>query len=1172
MTHTNANEPVFSAKHIAALLAKEGQQALEPTHEQTEVIELGLDAPALVIAGAGSGKTETLANRVVWLIANEQCRPEEVLGLTFTVKAAGELSERIRQQLSRFVENAKRLQRGGPQLSKEQSQAVERVDELLQDGLNMPVVSTYNSFAAQVVGEFGAYASVAQGSTLIDEPTALGLVTEIINASTDPHLAELDLLSDSVAERVLELEHEASEHLVASLTRIHSCCEAFIRHSSRLPYSDSKVDTEKSLGAVTSLVQDLRQKQTVATLAQQYRDEKLRRGFIEFSDQVASAARIVKEFPPARDALSKRHRIVLLDEVQDTSVGQTELLSTLFQGAPVLGVGDPNQTIYAWRGASAEALGEFLDHFSSLEQRELAHELTLSTSWRNPRRILEAANAISQPLRAGTELDVPVLHPKPGAQDGQVTVSYFETEAEEYAALADWFAKSREQLRQEDAHGRYPTAAVLVRTKRQLAPVADALRQRGVPSHTIGLGALLNTPEVTDLVCTLKCVAGYQAENELIRFLTGPRFSVGLQDLAELRSVARWFSERDTKQSRLTDADSRGDEINPDPDRVVTNLDALDLIRVNPDSHVALSRLSETGLQRMRDAATVLHRLRQETHGSTADLVRSCERELHLDLELAAHPRHGDMSGSRGSDDEHRVDPRENIDAFVAEVTQVERNAGSGNLNAVLAWVDRAEEAQDLTEALPEPTRHTVQIMTMHRAKGLEWELVGLPGWREGKFPNDPRSTKGWFSAGNLPDELRGDRASRPTLDWKLASSKTELKARFADYKEQKKHVHFEEETRLAYVAVTRARERLFISGSFWAAQNKPLPPSELFRSVAKTVGQSLPSVAQHQEERPSGETERVIQWPLDALGTRRHAVQNAAHSVEHALGEIDETNSEQVELSRELRLLLAELEHDSVDQPQETTSRATGRINASAFHSVVGDPEQSRLNTLRPVPQRPYRGTDLGNRFHEWVERRFTTVRGTQVALAGMEDLRENVQPGETLATAEGYESADTGSDTSVLPPERDPDESGEPFDASEDQAIFETQSSFEQLKENFEASRWADRQADAVELEISIPFAGQQLICKIDAVFSNESKDGPRFEIVDWKTGKSPRSEAEQRDRMYQLELYRYAYAQWAGIPAAQVDATLFYVADGTELTLEPRHTLAELEELWKLKTAEW
>ncbi|WP_244302863.1 UvrD-helicase domain-containing protein [Leucobacter coleopterorum] len=392
--------PVFSATRIAEILAVPPAVPLTPTAEQRTVIEHPLGGSALVVAGAGSGKTETMANRVVWLVANGLVSPDQVLGLTFTRKAAGELRERISLRLALFVSRLQD-QAEREQLSEIEAAHAARLTELLADGLELPEVSTYNAFAAGVLQEFGIAAGVAPGAVIIDEATAWRIARETALQSTDSALVQSELRLPQIVNHVLNLDHAVADNLT-SFDRVDQIVSEFARVL-ELPYSEKELTGERS-GKVYAPVRDavaaLKETPLITRLAREFAEEKQRRGVLEFSDQLALATRAIERSRDAISILRQRHRVILLDEVQDTSVGQTRFLSRIFAGRSVMAVGDPHQSIYGWRGASAEGLQSFHADFRGRgETATPPATLTLSTSWRNPGRVLDVANVIAAPSR-----------------------------------------------------------------------------------------------------------------------------------------------------------------------------------------------------------------------------------------------------------------------------------------------------------------------------------------------------------------------------------------------------------------------------------------------------------------------------------------------------------------------------------------------------------------------------------------------------------------------------------------------------------------------------------------------------------------------------------------------------------------------------------------------------
>lgn len=1115
---------VFSAARIAELLTVPPATPLTPTQEQQAVIEHPVVGTALVVAGAGSGKTETMANRVVWLVANGIVAPDQVLGLTFTRKAAGELRERIARRLATFAERLVDAGERGQLTETEQARAAE-VCELLADGLELPDVSTYNAFAAAVLQEFGVAAGIAPGAAIIDEATAWGLAREVVIESHDPALVASELSLPKLVDNMLKLDHAVSDNLT-SFDRVDQIITEFARVE-QLPYNEKARQTG-AVGKVYAPVRDalkaLEETPLITRLARTYAEQKQARGLLEFSDQLALATRVIEKSAEAVQALRRRYRTVLLDEVQDTSVGQTRFLSRIFAGMAVMAVGDPHQSIYGWRGASAEGLTSFHQDFGRRGVPRAT--LSLSTSWRNPVSVLAAANSISTPLAADSAIDVPRLAPRPGAAAGSVEWRFPETVHEERLALAEWMRDARAAFQAE--HGKSPTAAVVFRNRKHMASFAAALTEAGVPNRIVGLGGLLTTPEITDIVSVLRVIWYADASSELIRLLTGPRFRVGAADIAGLRAAARWFGDRDVTQKQLDDRDRAADSVLPDPDRAFTLVDALDqLARMKPTRHRAFEGVSDTGLERMREAGLMLAELRLGVGGSITELISEIVYALHLDIELDAN----EARETAGTSAAHA-----NIDSFVQLVDQFLALDGAATLSSLLSWLERATEADEVAEHVAAPSPDTVHLITAHGSKGLEWDLVAVPRLVAGEFPGTSKTGAGWLRTGELPDELRGDAGARPELNWRICETQQELKERMAEYSQALKDRHAQEERRLAYVAVTRAASRLLVTGSFWGGQTRARVPS-VFLSELQTDGliAGLPEESGFDAD-PTEADELTLTWPLDPLGTRGARVLTAADAVNSRLaaGVGDEADV-WAGIDPTVRLLLAERH---AQQTHTQTPLAT-RITASTFHDFIDDPVRAERARLRPVPGRPYRRTRVGNLFHEWVERRATTARGTALTLAGFE-------PADAAMLEDEAAGTDTLADTV--------DDLGQ--DAAQLQPLID----------QFERSRWADRQPIAVEQEVVLPFAGRSLVCKLDAVFEDLGEDGePRYEVVDWKSGRAPATAAERETRFFQLDLYRHAYAQWAGVAPERIEVTLFYVAEGIELRGDKPRSLEELERLW-------
>lgn len=229
------------------------------------------------------------------------------------------------------------------------------------------------------------------------EATAFNLARSVVLEAGARELADLDLGLSDVVEGVLRVSRSLTDNMVA-IEDLVSFAHAFIAHVEPLPLSREKSRLTKSRDAYVRGLRASTELIRFAELARAYQRRKRERNLIEFSDQIAFAHRLA-ELPEVRDSVAARYRFVLLDEYQDTSSVQVALLSRLFGGTCVMAVGDPNQAIYAWRGASASTMKpeRFFEAFGAIGSHA---EHWLSRSWRNPGEILDCANLIVRELTA----------------------------------------------------------------------------------------------------------------------------------------------------------------------------------------------------------------------------------------------------------------------------------------------------------------------------------------------------------------------------------------------------------------------------------------------------------------------------------------------------------------------------------------------------------------------------------------------------------------------------------------------------------------------------------------------------------------------------------------------------------------------------------------------------
>ncbi|WP_176562149.1 ATP-dependent helicase [Mycolicibacterium palauense] len=1062
MTH-----PVVPRHSPAELAVALGLPA--PTDEQAAVIAAP-PGPLVVIAGAGAGKTETMAARVVWLVANGYAEPGQVLGLTFTRKAAGQLLRRVRSRLARLA-----------------GAGLAPVDPAVT---TPPTISTYHAFAGNLLREFGLLLPMEPDTRLLGETELWQLAHEVVCAHPGELTAERT--PAAVTSLVLQLSGQLAEHLVSTeeLRDTHLELERLVHTLPAGPGQRERGPNQsllKLLGAQTERAELV---PLVDALHRRLRAEKA----MDFGMQMSAAARLAEDFPQVGTRMRERYRVVLLDEYQDTGHAQRVALSGLFGGGRDAGlaltaVGDPIQSIYGWRGASATNLPRFTTDFPAPDGTP-APTLELRTSWRNPPSTLRLANAVSADARRRS-VAVRPLRPRPGAEPGTVTAALLT----DVAVERDWVAA---ELARRYAAARAggvapPTAAVLVRRNADAAPMAEALRARGVPVEVVGLAGLLAVTEVADVVAMLRLAADPEAGAAAMRVLTGPRLRLGARDLAAL-----WRRARDLDGGG-TPADAGTAQIVA---QTAADADAPCLADAICDPGPAQA-YSPAGYRRICTLAEELTAVRARLDHPVADVVTEVRRLLRVDVEARSR-RPGGATGS------------EQLDAFADVVDDYARRCGpESGIAGLLAYLQAAESVErGLAPAEVAVSADRVQVLTVHAAKGLEWQVVAVPHLSARVFPSTSARSTWLTDAGELPPLLRGDRASSgapgvPVLDVSTVTDRRQLSDVITAHRDQLRRRHLDEERRLLYVAVTRAEDTLLLSGHHWGATEiTPRGPSEFLVEVkdildrAARAGEPCGDIAEWAPEPADGERNPLrdsvveAQWPSDPLGAARARTEAGAALVTAAMrdprggpagdphgwvGDVD-------------ALIAERARHVEPPRPQ-----LPSQLSVSSLVDLGRDPAGAAARLRRRLPSRPDPHALLGTAFHEWVQRFYGTER-----LFDLEDL-----PGAVDADA-----ARVAGDLADL------------------QAAFM-------------ASPWAARTPIDVEVPFEMLIGGHVVRGRIDAVFAD--RDGGAT-VVDWKTGDAPADPEAQRHAAVQLAVYRQAWAAMSGTPLSSVRASFHYVRGGT------------------------
>ncbi len=1120
------------------------------TPEQLACVTAPL-APQVIVAGAGSGKTTVMAARVVWLVGTGQVAPEQVLGLTFTNKAAGELSERVRKALVRA--------------------GVTDPDPADPDHApGEPRISTYHAFAGQLLKEHGLRIGLEPTARLLADATRYQLAARVLRAAPGPFPALTKGVPGLVSD-LLALEGELAEHLVPP-ERLLAYDREWLAdlEGVRLTNADLR-----------RLPETARARIDLTGLAAAYRAEKKQRDLLDFGDQIALSATLARTRPEVGRILREQYAVVLLDEYQDTSVAQGLLLSALFgdgTGHPVTAVGDPCQAIYGWRGASVANLDDFPLHFSHADGTP-ARRQSLSENRRSGGRLLDLANGLAAELRERHE-GVEALRPAPGAErDGGVRCALLPTQHEEIAWIADSIAHL---VRTGTAPGEI---AVLCRAAGHFADIHAALVARDVPVEVVGLSGLLHLPEVADLVAVCEVLQDPTANAALVRLLTGPRWRIGPRDLALLGRRARLLVPgRGDTADRLAAAVE-----GVDPAEVISLADALEtFVDGEPEDRLPFSAEARVRFARL---ATEIRELRRALADPLMDVLHRVLAVTGLEVELSASPHA--LAARR----------RETLHAFLDVAAGFASLDGEATLLAFLGFLRTAAQYEKgLDSSLP-GGENTVKVLTAHKSKGLEWDVVAVPGLVRKGFPSE-RGRESWhFNAKVLPHALRGDAATLPDLEeWSRAG--------LADFKAAMAEHNRIEELRLGYVTFTRPRSLLLGSGHWWGPnQKRPFGPSA-FLEALRAHCEAGHGEVEHWADEPApdagnpalartGETP----WPLPldpaAMARRREAARSVLAQLsapaappaaavpdpdwppppedeeepppydeaydgygDHDAGDpygdpyegpygagdpgewedrpadrpaipgqpgphdldappavpppaprhghgkeplLPEEARAVASWDRDLDALTEELLRSRAvvrDVPLPTT------LSASALLRLAADPDGFARELARPMPRPPRPAARRGTRFHAWVESRF-------------EELP-------------------------LIPPEELPGIEGDDEIADERDLAA--------LKEAFLRTPYAERTPYRVEAPFQLALAGRVIRGRIDAVY----REGDGYEIVDWKTGRSGTADP------LQLAVYRLAWAEQRGVPLSQVTAAFLHVRTGEVVRPEPLPDRAALERL--------
>jgi DNA helicase II / ATP-dependent DNA helicase PcrA len=607
-------------------------------------------SPLLIVAGAGSGKTRVLTHRIAYLLAARGVHPGEVIAITFTNKAAGEMKERV----AHLVGNRARLM----------------------------WVSTFHSACVRILRAEHEHAKLKSSFSIYDADDSRRLMQMVVR--------ELDL----------DPKRYGARSMAAQVSNL----------------KNELVDPETFAGKASGPIE-----RALAEAYTLYQRRLKEAHALDFDDIIMTTVHLLQAFPAVAEKYRRRFSHVLVDEYQDTNQAQYQLVKELVGDTGELCVvGDADQSIYAFRGATIRNILEFERDFPN------AKTILLEQNYRSTQTILSAANAV---IDRNTERKPKRLWSDAGA--GEQIVGYV---ADTEHAEADWVAREIDRL-SDAGQARPGDVAVFYRTNAQSRVFEEVFIRLGLPYKVVGGVRFYERKEVRDALAYLRAVANADDTVSIRRILNTPRRGIG--DRAEACVEALSSRERVSFAAALGRADQAPGIAPRSANAIKDFVMLLEGLR-----ELAVTGLPEEVLEAALQRSGYLDELEESQDPQDAGRVENLQELVSVAREYSE---------------------RVAAEAAFAEDPQA---APQPTLTGFLEQVSLVADADQIPSDDPEH-QGVVTMMTLHTAKGLEFPVVFLTGLEDGVFPH-------LRSLGNNRE--------------------------------------LEEERRLAYVGITRARQRLYIS------------------------------------------------------------------------------------------------------------------------------------------------------------------------------------------------------------------------------------------------------------------------------------------------------------------------------------------------------------------------
>ena len=585
-------------------------ELLSQLNEQQREAVNAADGPLLILAGAGSGKTRVIAHRIAYLVAERGVWPRNILAVTFTNKAAEEMRKRVNKLL-----------------------------EGLEIG-SSPLISTFHSLCVRILRREieTLKAGYTRSFTIYDQDDAVRLTR---NCLRDLGLDERQLVPRSVQAAISAAKNRGED------------AEAF---SAKAYYIDER-------------------RASIARVFQLYEERLQKNNALDFDDLLIKAVRLLRDVPEVREKYNDRFRYLLVDEYQDTNQLQFALIRLLTERQQnICVVGDPDQSIYRWRGADIQNILKFEEHFPS------AKVIRLEENYRSTQNILDIASGV---IRHNVERKEKALWTQNPA--GERIRYYQALDAESEARFVA--GKIEEHLRTDPDI----RSAVLYRTNSQSRVFEEAMRRTGLSYNIVGGFSFYERMEIRDIIAYLKLAMNPHDSIALQRVINTPPRGIGKMTLDEIENRAR--------EAGISYWDAISDLI-------------VDEQRLSPRALGAL-----TNFQRIVNGLSVKVTAASESESPVSEIVKAAIFDSGYD---------GALKAENTDEAEARL---ENLQELVNAAVDYDEQGAEG----LREFIDHSALVSDADQYKADVP---VTLMTAHSAKGLEFPVVFIVGLEDGLFPH----------------------------------------------------------------------------------------------------------------------------------------------------------------------------------------------------------------------------------------------------------------------------------------------------------------------------------------------------------------------------------------------------------------------------------------------------